>query len=290
MKKIKDDNIIKDNKIKEKRKLSILGISIWRLLAYFIIYSIIGYVVETLFGIISKGVWESRQSFLYGPFCGIYGVGAVIMIIFLQYFNKNNNTLFWGGFLIGSVTEYTISFIGEKILNVIWWDYSNMPLNINGRICVFFSIFWGLLAIYLMSYVNPKIDKILNYFSKKVSKKILKTIIIIAIIFILIDCILTGFALKMFYLRMVKENNINIGQKEEIEKFYNEVYSNKKISDIIYKYFGNKKMIRTFPNLKLIDNNQNIIYFDSLLKDIQPYYIKFQDGGIKEKITENLNK
>lgn len=290
MKKIKDDNIIKDNKIKEKRKLSILGISIWRLLAYFIIYSIIGYVVETLFGIISKGVWESRQSFLYGPFCGIYGVGAVIMIIFLQYFNKNNNTLFWGGFLIGSVTEYTISFIGEKILNVIWWDYSNMPLNINGRICVFFSIFWGLLAIYLMSYVNPKIDKILNYFSKKVSKKILKTIIIIAIIFILIDCILTGFALKMFYLRMVKENNIDIGQKEEIEKFYNEVYSNKEISDIIYKYFGNKKIIRTFPNLKLIDNNKNIIYFDSLLKDIQPYYIKFQDGGIKEKITENLNK
>ena len=290
MKKIKDDNIIKDNKIKEKRKLSILGISIWRLLAYFIIYSIIGYVVETLFGIISKGVWESRQSFLYGPFCGIYGVGAVIMIIFLQYFNKNNNTLFWGGFLIGSVTEYTISFIGEKILNVIWWDYSNMPLNINGRICVFFSIFWGLLAIYLMSYVNPKIDKILNYFSKKISKKILKTIIIIAIIFIFIDCILTGFALKMFYLRMVKENNIDIGQKEEIEKFYNEVYSNKEISDIIYKYFGNRKIIRTFPNLKLIDNNKNIIYFDSLLKDIQPYYIKFQDGGIKEKITENLNK
>lgn len=277
-------------KIKEKRKISILGISIWRLLAYFIIYSIIGYVVETLFGIISKGVWESRQSFLYGPFCGIYGVGAVIMIIFLQYFNKNNNTLFWGGFLIGSVTEYTISFIGEKILNVIWWDYSNMPLNINGRICVFFSIFWGLLAIYLMSYVNPKIDKILNYFSKKISKKILKTIIIIAIIFIFIDCILTGFALKMFYLRMVKENNIDIGQKEEIEKFYNEVYSNKEISDIIYKYFGNRKIIRTFPNLKLIDNNKNIIYFDSLLKDIQPYYIKFQDGGIKEKITENLNK
>ena len=44
------------------------NIKIWKLCTYFIIYSIIGYVLETLFGIITKGVWESRQSFLYGPF------------------------------------------------------------------------------------------------------------------------------------------------------------------------------------------------------------------------------
>ena len=282
-------NINEDN-MKNKKRFTILGISIWRILAYFIIYSVLGYVVETIFGIISKGVWESRQSFLYGPFCAIYGVGAVIMIIFLQYFNKNNNTLFWGGFLIGSITEYSISFIGEKILNVIWWDYSNMPLNINGRICVFFSIFWGLLAIYLMSYINPKVDKCINWISKKISKKILKIFIIIVILFMFIDCLITGFALKMFYLRMVKENNIDIGQQEEIDKAYDDIYNkNKELSDIIYKYFGNRKIIRTFPNLKLLDNNQNIIYFDSLLKDIQPYYIKFQDGGLKERIVQNLN-
>ena len=137
----------------ENKKLTILGFSIWRLFAYFIIYSIAGYVIETIFGIITKGVWESRQSFLYGPFCAIYGLGAVVMIIFLQYFNKNNNTLFWGGFLIGSVVEYVLSLIGEIVFHAIWWDYSNMPLNLNGRICVFYSIFWGLLAIYLVSTI-----------------------------------------------------------------------------------------------------------------------------------------
>ena len=68
---------------KKKKTPTIMGISIWRILAYFIIYSFFGYIIETIFGIATKGVWESRQSFLYGPFCAIYGLGACIMIIFL---------------------------------------------------------------------------------------------------------------------------------------------------------------------------------------------------------------
>lgn len=72
-----------------KKKFTILGYSIWRLLAYFIIYSVLGFVLETVYSAIFHGVWESRRSFLYGPFCSIYGVGAVVMIIFLQYFKKN---------------------------------------------------------------------------------------------------------------------------------------------------------------------------------------------------------
>ena len=76
-----------DLKIKEKKKqFTIFGFIIIKLLAYFIIYSVIGFVIETLFGLLTKGVIESRKSFLYGPFCGIYGLGAVIMIVGLQIF------------------------------------------------------------------------------------------------------------------------------------------------------------------------------------------------------------
>ena len=149
---------MKNKKNKEKKKFTFLGMSIWRVFAYFIIYSILGFIIETLFGLVTKGVIESRQSFLYGPFCAIYGLGAVIMIGMLQYFNKNNFSLFFGGFLIGSVVEYLVSLFGEMMLHVKWWDYSNMPLNINGRICVYFSIFWGALAIFLMTYINKKVD------------------------------------------------------------------------------------------------------------------------------------
>ena len=144
---IKSESQIEAEDIVKKKKFTIMGLSIWRILAYFIIYSIVGYIIETIFGIITKGRWESRQSFLYGPFCAIYGLGAAIMIIFLHKYSKKYTTLFWGGFIVGSIVEYLVSLIGEMILGVKWWDYSDMPLNINGRICVYFSLFWGFLAL-----------------------------------------------------------------------------------------------------------------------------------------------
>lgn len=259
---------------KQKKAFTILGISIWRILAYFIIYSVIGYVVETLYGIATKGVWESRQSFLYGPFCGIYGVGAVIMIIFLQFFSKTHNRLFFGGFVIGSITEYIISFLAETFLHVKWWDYSHMPLNINGRICVFFSLFWGFLAMYLMGWLNPKIDKIMDYIKSKISVKQLRILTISAFIVMLLDCIVTVAAINLFLVRMIEQNDIDVSYRQQVTEQYNAIYNNEKLSKFIYKFWGDKKMIRTYPNLKVEDKDGNIIYIDSLLKDIQPYYYK----------------
>ena len=283
--KINKKDYVKFNK---KQSKTIFGFSIWRLLGYFIIYSIIGYIIETLFGAATKGVIESRKSFLYGPFCGIYGIGAIVMIVCLQPFKKNNNTLFWGGFLVGSVVEYVISWIGEMIFHVIWWDYSSMPLNINGRVCVFFSIFWGLLGIYLISYVNPKIDKLINWIKSKISGKILKPLELFAIIFIIADCLITAYALEMFFIRMVTEHDLNVDNKDYISRKYDDIYKNEEKSKFIYKYFGNEKMLKTFPNLKLLDNNKNIVYFDSLLPDIKSYYFIISDKPIKDKIVEDV--
>lgn len=260
---------------KKKKQFKIFGYSIWKILAYFIMYSIIGYIIETIFGIITKGTWESRQSFLYGPFCGIYGLGAVVMILALQHFNQNNNRLFFGGFIVGSVVEYVVSWVGEIILNVKWWDYSNMPLNLNGRICVFYSIFWGLLAIYLMSYVNPRVDRLIDWMKSKITINKLKAITLIITILLFIDCVLTGYALKFFIIRKVYENNIPVVNEERVEEIYDETYSNEKLSEFIYKFWDDRKMVRTFPNLKTQDKNGDIIYFKDYVGDIQPYYYKF---------------
>ena len=219
---------------------------------------------------------------LYIPFCAIYGLGAVIMIIFLHKYQKKYNALFIGGFIVGSITEYLVSLFGEMILGVKWWDYSGMPLNLNGRICVYFSIFWGFLGMYLIASLNPKIDRLINWIKSKIkSIKTLKGITIAVIIFLLIDCIATGFAIDFFLIRMIAKNDINVENKEAVMQEYNVIYGNEGLSNFIYTFWGDKKMIKTFPNLKTIDKDGNIIYMDSLL-DIQPYYMQIYD---KSKLT-----
>ena len=270
----------------EKKTFKIMGISIWRILAYFIIYSFFGYIIETIFGIVTKGVWESRQSFLYGPFCAIYGLGACIMIIFLYKYGKKYNALFLGGFIVGSIIEYLVSWIGEMILGVKWWDYSDMPLNINGRVCVYFSLFWGFLSIYLMASLNPKIDKLINWIKSKFNIKTLKISTIVVTIFLFIDCILTAFALDFFLVRMIYANDIQVPNKEKIDSQYVSIYEeNENLSKFIYKFWDNRKMIKTFPNIKVQDVDGNILYMDSYL-DIQPYYMKI----FSKKENNNIYK
>ena len=264
--------------IKQKKKsFTILGINIWEILSYFIIYSIAGFIIETLFALIRYGVLESRQSFLYGPFCSIYGVGAVIMIIFLQYFLKNNFTLFAGGFIIGSITEYLVSLIGELILHVKWWDYSNMPLNINGRICFYYSIFWGLLAIFLMKVIHPRVRTLMAIILKRFSKKTIRILISFIIVFMFVDCVISGYAIDLFIIRMVSENDLNVNNKEIIYEINNKINNNVFVSKLTNTIFNNKKMIKTYPNLKIELVDGSMVYMKDLHPEIKPYYFRFDD-------------
>ena len=260
-----------------KNSFTIMGLSVWRILVYFIIYSFAGFIIETLFGLFTKGVIESRKSFLYGPFCSIYGLGAAVMLIFLHKYSKKYNSLFLGGFILGSIVEYIISWFGEFFLHIKWWDYSNMPLNINGRICVYFSLFWGFLSIYLVASLNPKVDKFIDWAKKKFNIKALKTLTIATIIFLAFDCIISIAASHFFMVRTITKNDINVADKEAVIEEYNKVYSNEKLSNFIYKHWGDKKIIKTWPNIKLNDVEGNIIHLYTYFPDIQPYYIKVHE-------------
>lgn len=264
------EKINEDKTVVKDKKFKIFGFTIIQILAYFIVYSVAGYIIETIFGLVTKGVLESRKSFLYGPFCGIYGVGAVVMIIGLQRFKKNNYTLFAGGFIIGSIIEYVISFIGEWFFHIKWWDYSSMPFNINGRICVWFSFFLGALAIYLMSHIHPKVDKLIE----KIKPSILKPLTIILTILIFIDFIVTGFALKMFFVRIVNQYDLDIEGVEMYFDTYSKLYENEKVKSFVDKHFSNEKMLKTFPNIKVTKKDGNVIWICDILKDIQPYYVR----------------
>lgn len=263
----------KEAKDEAKNTFKIMGIPIVNLFAFFVAFSILGFILETLFALVTKGVIESRKSFLYGPFCAIYGVGAVVMIVGLQKFNKNNYTLFLGGFLIGSVVEYIISWAGEILFDIKWWDYSKMPFNINGRICIWFSIFWGALAIYLMNYVYPKVDKLLS----KLSFRALKRITTVFVVFMFLDWVVSSFAVKIFLARVVCENNVDVIGKSGYVQDYNLICSNDTIKKVTDTLFSDEIMVKSFPNLKLTGKNGEIILVSDVLTDIEPYYVKLVD-------------
>ncbi len=255
---------------KTNKKFTIMGFTITRLLAYFVIYSIIGFVIETIFGLVTKGVIESRKSFLYGPFCAIYGLGAVVMLIGLQKFKKNNYTLFFGGFLIGSLVEYLVSWIGEIIFHVKWWDYSNFAFNINGRICIWFSLFWGILAIYLITHIHPKIDHFLDRFSPKM----LAIITITFVIMMFLDWCISSFALKMFFTRLVNNYHLELQDVSTYQEKYTKLYENETVKLIVDSLFSDEVMLKTFPNLKVTSKDGEIILVKDILSHIQPYYFK----------------
>ncbi len=261
--KLQDKIIIEDPVVK---------ITFKRLLAYFIIYSFLGFIVETIFGMLTKGVIESRQSCLFGPFCCIYGLGAMVMIPGLQKFKKSNWALFFAGAVEGSIVEYVMSWIGEIIFQIKWWDYSNMPFNINGRITLTFTVFWGLLALVLIRLINPYIERGIN----KLSKRWFNILTIGLTIFLVLDLLVTALGLKVFYTRLIKENNLQI-KGETALTVSDEVMENKIIKFLLGNIFSNEKILKTFPNIKFEDKDGNIVWIKDILTDIQPYYFKISD-------------
>lgn len=262
------------NKISKKVKKGIFGYSFWQILEYFIVYSILGYVIETLYGLLTKGVIESRQSMLYGPFCCIYGLGAICLLCIPKSAKKNNWTLFIAGFIIGSVVEYVVSWVGEVIFNIKWWDYSNFPLNINGRVCVYFSIFWGILTICLNKVINPTVDKVLG----KIPIKVLHVLTVIIMVFMAFDFIISSFALKMFETRLIYNYNLEVQGAEDYYEKYLDIYQNNPgLKEFVDKVFSDEKMLKTFPNIKFTLQDGSILLVKDILTDIKPYYIKVFD-------------
>lgn len=243
---------------------------VWKILIYFIIYSIVGYILETAFAIITKRTWESRQSFLYGPFCIVYGIGAISLIFTLNKYKNNTFKLFLYGMIVGCIVEYFTSYIGELIMHVKWWDYSTAFLNIHGRTCLFYAICWGILTIPVIKYINPALDKVIDNFFCKIPINILKTAITAIILFMVVDGLISCYAIDNFLARVACSENIKIvGIDEE------------KNSKIATKLFSDEKMMMTYPNMLVVNDKNEIVHLGKLLSDVKNYYYKFENKNNK---------
>ena len=128
---------------------------------YFIIYSVLGWMAETVYCSVPKGHFVER-GFLRGPLCPIYGAGAVIILRALEPYIDNIPVLFILGLILTSLLEYITSFLMEKIFHMRWWDYSEHRFHINGRVCLLNSTLFGLLCVVLTEVIHPPIENLIH--------------------------------------------------------------------------------------------------------------------------------
>lgn len=232
-------------------------ITFHQLLWYFIIFSIIGLLIETVFCYITSGVIESRKGLLWGPFCPVYGVGAAILIILLNKVDASSNfKLFIYGFLIGSILEYIMSYVLEAIYSIRFWDYTYTGNSINGRICTLYSLFWGILSIFLLKVAKPNIDKLINRIPKRVEKKLDMFIII----FFILNSIVTVWAIQTYENRAFEIYNGTYNNE-----YTNITQKNSIIKNIEEKRFTNERMKKTFPNLRIKDKDGKEIWIKTII-------------------------
>jgi len=132
----------------------------------FVLYSFLGWVWESIYCTLMQKEWANR-GFLYGPICPIYGCGGVIGLAVTQLTSAGIfPELSWGqvfiaGFFVSMILEYSTSWILEKLFQARWWDYSDVPLNLHGRISVPTSLGFGLAAILVMKILLPLFNRYL---------------------------------------------------------------------------------------------------------------------------------
>ncbi|MCB7303501.1 putative ABC transporter permease [Bariatricus massiliensis] len=131
----------------------ILGIDAYELLMWFLMYSMMGWLVESIYMSICNKKLTNR-GFARGPFCPIYGVGALTAYFILRPYSYNNILLFLLGSLCATTLEFLTAMLMKKIFGEIWWDYNEKPFNYKGIICLESSIAWGFYTIFLFMFLQ----------------------------------------------------------------------------------------------------------------------------------------
>ena len=130
--------------------------SLYEIFWYFVIYAVLGWVVEVCFCSINTGSFVNR-GFLNGPVCPIYGFGMVAVLVCLWPLRHNILVLYAGAVVLTSALELVTGWVLKKLFHTSWWDYSNMRFNLGGYICLRFSLIWGVGATLVVKLIHPAI-------------------------------------------------------------------------------------------------------------------------------------
>jgi len=125
-----------------------------QLILLFISYSFLGWLMEVTFSFILTRKFVNR-GFLWSPICPMYGFGVLLVLVLLGAFKNNIPLLYIGSVIVTSLLELTTGWLLELLFHQRWWDYSTRPLNLNGYICLPFSLLWGIGALIVIQVIHP---------------------------------------------------------------------------------------------------------------------------------------
>jgi uncharacterized membrane protein len=154
----------------------------WVLFLVFTIYSFLGWLTESIFCSVPEGKFINR-GFLTGPFCPIYGIGAVVVITLLSPFKDNWAVLYFLGVAITTSLEYLTGYLLEKIFHTTYWDYSALRFNIKGRVCLQNSLLFGLMCLVGVVFIHPAV----MYLADSIPDNLLPYIAILCMLYFLFD-------------------------------------------------------------------------------------------------------
>lgn len=257
-------------------------------LCYFVIYSFLGWCTEVAYAAVNSGKFVNR-GFLNGPVCPIYGFGMIIVIICLNPLTHNKFILFLGAVLLTSTLECVTGFALEKIFHGKWWDYSKMPFNLKGYICLKFSIMWGLACIIIVDIIHPLIGTFVAEIPIIIGKVLLSLILSIMLAdFIQTVITVNNLNKQLAHLDEISEKLRSVSNelgeniyesvtiikeksemvkelsgelKEELEKKAEEFTIELKKAyeeEIERRFFGQRRLIKAFPDFKSIKNGEHL--------------------------------
>lgn len=205
------------------------------LVVLFLIYSFLGWIIETTWTLIVEKKFVNR-GFLIGPVVPIYGTGGMLIYLLAGLFMKKPIILFIMSMLVCSLLEYFTSYVMEKVFKTRWWDYSKRKFNINGRICLFNILCFGVMSMIIVYVANPFFLNIIH----KIDPMVLKVVVVILSMLFIVDF---GISTKIIYNFRGISKNVHVDSTEEV---------NSKVKEVLLSR-GTllRRIAKSYPNFKV---------------------------------------
>ena len=189
----------------------------------FFFYSAAGWLLESIYCSIGEKKIINR-GFLTGPVCPIYGVAAVVMTVLIYNpFKDKPLIVFLLGIIFCDIVEYITSYLMEKLFAARWWDYTYELLNINGRICLKHSLYWGVISVVFVRVIHPSVDKLYDKINGDYLVWIF-TVILVIFILDLINAVIKALDIRKLQLKLnnvIDTMNSYLGSaKDNVEERY----------------------------------------------------------------------